>query len=683
MKLAARLAFVWLVACSGRDLPARMQAPASPSPVAARAVTAPAAPAPLTAPHGGPIDLLAVTDAGDAVLTADAFADLRLWPVLDGLHEPVVVRGPKPVQLALGRDRDGLFSAILDEAGGVELQRFDALGRSRGRAQLPAQPPIEQVVAIPGGVLVRRQDHHIARFDVRGVAMGELVPAAGRRVVSLAVRRDRALAGLSEADEPRARIVQWIALGDALAWGAAAELPEPLAELAISPGGGRLAGLAQDDARKDEVGKIVELASRPAVIATIALAPRRRRMPKGGRPLRLDPPVIGFARDDDVVMGAPGQLIWASATTPTPWRAEPASRYVSEGEIAVGDHVAIARSTTLQLSDHSLDSFLGYRYLGDGLPATEQRFREGGGVLLEVEGYGKLWLDPHLGARPPTLDPELRDLELVLDERHLLFSPLVYDRVHPVSHRIFVRDLQTNTDTDVAAIADVSSVRYDPGTRVLAVAAGDRILRYRLAFDPVAATELRTLAHTGTLPRLHLTDPALANGVVAVVEGQAARPQALVYRLDGDDRGGPVSPHQVALAGPVTAVDRAGAIYVAAAGVKVHRDGRPVASLALGAVTAVNAVSHDGQLLAASYANEVTVADAAGGVRWHHPVWHAGPVAWSADDRTLFVVADGGAALSFDATTGERLALRCGWGFGLYLDDVTASSNMPSACAAP
>jgi hypothetical protein len=105
-----------------------------------------------------------------------------------------------------------------------------------------------------------------------------------------------------------------------------------------------------------------------------------------------------------------------------------------------------------------------------------------------------------------------------------------------------------------------------------------------------------------------------------------------------------------------------------------------VASLA---IAAVHAVSHDGQLLAASYANEVTVADTAGVVRWHQPVWHAGPVAWSADDLTLFVAADGGAALSFDARTGERLARRCGWAFGRYDDDVTAASNMPSACAAP
>jgi len=31
----------------------------------------------------------------------------------------------------------------------------------------------------------------------------------------------------------------------------------------------------------------------------------------------------------------------------------------------------------------------------------------------------------------------------------------------------------------------------------------------------------------------------------------------------------------------------------------------------------------------------------------------------------------------------ERLAIRCGWGFGLYDRDVTAASNTPSACAAP
>jgi hypothetical protein len=319
MKLLVRLGCIWLVACSGQGAPARQPTTVSPAMVAPP-VAAPRAPAPLVAPHGGQIDLVAITDRGDAALTADSFAEIRLWPALDGTHEPVVVRGPKPAQLALGRDRDGVFSAILDEAGGVEIQRFDAGGGVRGRVQLPAQPSIAQVVAIPGGVLVRRQDHHIVRFDTRGVATGELVPAAGQRVVSLAVRRDRALAGLSEADGPRARIVQWIALGSSLAWGASVELPEPLADLALAPAAGRIAGIAHDDARNDEVGKIVELAPRPAVVATIALDPRSGRTAKGRRPQPFDPPIIGFTDDDHVVIGAPGQMKWASASGAKPIR---------------------------------------------------------------------------------------------------------------------------------------------------------------------------------------------------------------------------------------------------------------------------------------------------------------------------------------------------------------------------
>jgi hypothetical protein len=687
MKRLVWLGCAWLVACSGRGAPARLPATlssAAMAPPVAAPVVPPHGPAAVVAPHGGRIDRVAITDRGDAALTADSFGEIRLWPVLDGTREPVVVHGPSPAQLALGRDAGGLFAAILDEAGGVELVRFDAGGGVLGRAQLAATPAIEQVVAIPGGVLVRRRDHHLVRFDARGVATGELVPEPGQRLVSLAARRDRALAGITDTAEPRARSARWIALDGALAWGASFELPEPLSDLAIAPGGRRIAGIAGDEVDRrmlgKERGKVIELAPRPLVIGTIALEPRQPVVLMGRRPLPIEPAMIGFAGDDDVVMGAPGQLIWASAGGATPWLAGESPRPEPEGPIAVADRVAAARSAALQLSDRSGDRFLGYRFLGEGVAAMGQRFRQGGGVLLKVEGYGRLWLDPRLGARPPTLDIDARDLELVLDEHHLLFSPMVYDLTHPLSHRFFVRDLRTNTETELAVIADVAFVRYDPGTRVLAIVAGDQILRYRMAFDPVAATPLRTLAQTGELPRFHLTDPALANGVVAVVSGATPRSGASLYRIDGEDRGGPVSADPVALTGPIVAVDRAGAIYVAARGVTVHRDGRPPEALGL---AAIDAISHDGRLLVASRANEVTVWDASGVVRWRWPVWHAGPVAWSLDDRTLFVAADGGAALSFDAGTGERLAIRCGWGFGLYRDDVTTSSDTPSACAAP
>jgi len=46
-------------------------------------------------------------------------------------------------------------------------------------------------------------------------------------------------------------------------------------------------------------------------------------------------------------------------------------------------------------------------------------------------------------------------------------------------------------------------------------------------------------------------------------------------------------------------------------------------------------------------------------------------------------MAEGGAAISFDAKTGARLAMRFGWGFGLYEEDVAISSTTPRACTAP
>jgi hypothetical protein len=113
MKLVARLAAVWVVwpaACSGRD-PVPLHPPAVvASPIAEVAITAA-----VPAPHGGRIDLVAITDRGDAALTSDSFSELRLWPTLDGSKEPIVVHGPRAMQLALGRDGDRLCAAILDD----------------------------------------------------------------------------------------------------------------------------------------------------------------------------------------------------------------------------------------------------------------------------------------------------------------------------------------------------------------------------------------------------------------------------------------------------------------------------------------------------------------------------------------------------------------------------------------
>ena len=401
MKLIARLALVGLAACNGGAAPAHPRATVSPA--------AAHAPTPTSAPHGGQIEVIATTEHGDAALTVDSFSEIRLWPTLDGTHEPVVVRGPAPRQLALGRDRDGLFAAILDEAGGVELLRFDASGVLLGRAQLPVEPAILQVIAIPGGVLVRRQDHRIGRFDTRGVATGEIVPAAGQRVVSLAVRGDRVLAGITETGDARASMARWITLGSALSWGATIELPEPLADLAIAPGGRRIAGIAHDKLAEGEVGQIVELEPQPFVAGTMVLDARHRVIAHGRRVKSLEPPTIGFVDDDDAVIGVPGQLKWGSAKGAEAWNVGEHYTRSYDGEIAVGDRVVAAhgaalhildlsrpedsrnqpsdaRSGPLRLVDFAADHFLGYRFLGEGSPETPNRFRNGASVLLEVNG---------------------------------------------------------------------------------------------------------------------------------------------------------------------------------------------------------------------------------------------------------------------------------------------------------
>lgn len=680
MNLVVWFAVVSLAACHGRNLVTRSTAGAPAASGAAKATPR----EPPVAPHGGSIELGAITDRGDAALTADAFGQIRLWLTLDGTREPIVVRGPSPVHLALGRDDGGLFAAVVNVAGGAELLRFDARGNVRGRAQLAPQPAIEEVVAVGGEVLIRRSDHSIARFDSRGTARGRLVPDPGERVVSLAGRRDCAVAGIARGDEPRATILRWIELGNEgrsehneLAWGRSLALPVPLLALAISPGGRRVAGIAVDDAARGPIAKIIELEPDLAVAVTLALTPVSPRDRMRRRRSRAQAPTVGFVTDGTVAFAMPGQLVWATETRGRPWVIEPHARPFGAG-IAIGDRAAGASGAMLHVSDSRTDDFLGYRFVGAADPSTGDRFRDGHGVILQAEG-GPLWIDRQLRAQDATLDPDVNDLALVLDDDHVLVTPLA-SGPH-LKKRIIIRDVTTSTGIEIATLEGITGIHYDPGTRVLAIAASDSVLRYRIAFDPVDATPLRTLADAGPMESFHLTDPALAKGVVAVVAAALPHTHVRIYRLDGDDRGPALAPRQLELIGPLAAVDRAGTIYAAGSGLHVYRDGRATGEKVPG-ISDSTAINHAGTAFAVGNGDAVTVRAGNGAERWHRAVWRAGPVAWSRDDRTLFVATEGGAALSFDATTGEQLAMRCGWAFGRFSDDVGVATNAPSACGA-
>ena len=121
-----------------------MPGPASPRPT----------PPPLTAAHGSEIIALGATADGLAVASADRIGGIRLWTVLDGTREPVVIRGAAAQSIALLRDGDGFVIGTLDAAGGVHLIRTSMAGAVRGRATVAGDLPASEILATAEGLLV-------------------------------------------------------------------------------------------------------------------------------------------------------------------------------------------------------------------------------------------------------------------------------------------------------------------------------------------------------------------------------------------------------------------------------------------------------------------------------------------------------------------------------------------------
>jgi hypothetical protein len=147
----------------------------------------------VTSVHGSTIGVLAVTADGEVAATADA-RSVRLWPSLDGKHEPVVVAMRPPKTLAIARDGDAIVVAGLDAVGQLELVRVTAEGEPLSRATAASPRPIREIHAMSRGVLALRDDDAIALYGASGTLRGELAPNPRQRVRSLAVNHDHALA---------------------------------------------------------------------------------------------------------------------------------------------------------------------------------------------------------------------------------------------------------------------------------------------------------------------------------------------------------------------------------------------------------------------------------------------------------------------------------------------------------
>lgn len=632
--------------------------------------------------HGAAITTVAVTENGDAALTVDGLGEVRLWPSLDGKRPPVPVGVVGVERIALGHAGDDLLAAFLSEAGDVQLVKLGHDGSVHGRAQLPGDIACEQVIAIDDGVLVVRADQSIERFDADAKLRGRVVAAPRERIAAIATRRGGAVALIQhEITDGEAELARHLVIDKGLHWGTSIALPWPVAAsaLALSPSGRRIAVVNR---RASEV-QVLDLATRAPVGQGVHL-------------FNLDV-LLGFTDDAHVAVmtPTPSELRWwrepssspPDATIEVPGRPTYGEQNIAGG--AVGDGVAVGgRGASLLLAGPA-----AIHYLGWNLPAVGT-LRTVDAQIMLVWDDRAAWFDGRLavsGDREIIPGP---DRPLWIEPRHVV----VYrsETTPGKTGRFELVDLDQEKRVPIAS-GQANSVFYEPTIHLLALyrAPSQKAERYALDLEHLAVQTLAPLEISPEFPTeggedIELLDPARAGGVIALARWCSHRihqcdiTRVAIYRAPGAEAR-VIRPSRELVFAEVLAVDATGAIYARDTPdgpIIAHRDGRPDVKLA-GVVATGLVPSHDGKLLAAVHDNELSIVDATGMKRWRRALWGLTQVVFSSDDRYVIVKSDGG-LVSFDATTGTRLAAACAFDFGLH-DQPTPTNTLNAApvCEAP
>ena len=294
-----------LAACGADSAPAPVSAPPA---LPAKPAAPP--PPPLSAAHGADIAVLGITTDGLAAATADRQGGIRLWTVLDGTREPVVIQGTPPRAIALLRDGDGFAIGMLDAAGGVRVVRTTAAGAVVGRATARGEVAATELAASAEGLVILRADQTIELVDAGGALRSRLVPGPGTHIAQLVARGGRVLALVAEDQQLHGR---WIVVDHGARWGGdTPNLPFPIRNAVLSPSGALLAVTRPRSLHP----ALIELAHGTARKVPLCVA---RRWPHEsddsvdeGELLHSDnaPLPLGFLTDDIVACAVMTQLTW-------------------------------------------------------------------------------------------------------------------------------------------------------------------------------------------------------------------------------------------------------------------------------------------------------------------------------------------------------------------------------------
>lgn len=606
--------------------------------------TGPAAPPPtlLTAPPAGPIHTVAITEAGDAALTADDGGGWRLWPALDPqrAHPPIVIEAtPAPRHAVLGRaDGGGLVAAVIDETGALELLRFTREGALAGRAQLPPDPGFESAAAFGGGVLALRRDQLVLWLGADGAVRARLAPPKGEFLVELTARRGRALAGVGRPGGASSG-VRWLEpVGGALRWGAYRVLLDPLRALALAPDHRRLAGLREGLS----IGQVVSLEAMTYLEDSLRVGELRGAG------------TIGFYATGRAVMGSGSLLRQGTHEVALDERALTAPAVFGDARAVIG------HGTSLALVEAGADRprYLGYAQVGAG------ELTAAGAHFAMATGEELLWLDGRLAAvRPPFARG--RHGGAALDGRLVLEQVPERPSSEAGPWELAVTDAATGARNPLGVWQTVTGIQLDPRSRVAAIQSGAEVRRFAIG-ERGHARELPALSFSSAPALVLPFDPAAARGIEAIaiwVDGGTSEELELSLSLEvRPARGAPV---RSLVRGILLGADEAALLWLAQGRtVFIPRASGAALEVELPAVVDLGVVRRDGTLAVVRSGELLVALDAAGREVWRRELAAVQQLALSGDGRTVAVKTRTG-LLALDANTGARLAWACGWSFGI------------------
>ena len=626
------------------------------------------------------LSAVAVTDEGDAAISADDLGDMRLWPSLDGRREPVPLRGAHPVEIALGHVGDDLIAPALDAAGFVTLLRFSRDGGMIDRQQLPGD--VRAIEAIVAGelVLVRRADQTIEAYDATGAPRGRLVPPPGEQIGQLVARHGAVLAVTGGDDGFRTLRAIDVKPTDAtaIAWGKTVALPVPVDRVALSPMLDRIAIVSAIDAMVtiytlDGMKKLGEIDGTNAGGQTFALgfiddnhlAIDRGALQWWTAPATASGSGSGSSTGSDSGSGGINEMPQQSVPTV---RFERGGRMSLQNESAIGDGVVVgSANNALQLTTPEHTQWLGYKDIPNGqltpvgdLFATSPDSRRIVWVdrdLRVVRSFEPDQSQPGRWMMPPAALGDHHVVMATVSETAMTFELADASKAGA--------SVQIGDSIPASGIGQIEVVH---DTLLMHAPDGQTVLRYHVDVGNESATKLAPVAlPLGVIVRW--VDPDRNDGVFAY----ASLPRDDGYHVATFREGKPGSTATIqptvdkASHGYVFAFDDSGHSFTfTGTGIEIRdRSGATTTTVNATGISNVGTVSPDGKAIAFLGNHEVIGLDVKSGERWRVPLWQPTSVTYTSDGARVLVGTPTGFVI-LDAATGKRLDARCGWSFGLW-----------------